>query len=66
MGALKDDPELEKIPTTMLSIVDDRHIGYCLGASDYLTKPIDRENLLASPDDMLLNRGPAETMPDRP
>ncbi len=47
LGALKEDPELENIPVAMLSIVDDRHIGYSLGASDYLTKPIDREKLLA-------------------
>jgi len=47
LAALKEDPELEKIPVAMLSIVDDRHIGYSLGASDYLTKPIDREKLLA-------------------
>ncbi len=46
LGALKEDPELEKIPVTMLSIVDDRRIGFTLGASDYLTKPIDREKLL--------------------
>ena len=47
LGALKEDPELEKIPVTMLSIVDDRRIGFTLGASDYLTKPIDRDKLLA-------------------
>jgi len=47
LAALKDDPETEKIPITMLSIIDDRRIGSSLGASDYLTKPIDREKLLA-------------------
>ncbi len=46
LGALKEDPELEKIPVTMLSIIDDQHIGFTLGASDYLTKPIDRNKLL--------------------
>ena len=30
----------------MLTIVDDRNLGYALGAADYLTKPIDRERLL--------------------
>jgi CheY-like chemotaxis protein len=30
----------------MLTIVDDRNLGYALGASDYLTKPIDRERLV--------------------
>jgi signal transduction histidine kinase/DNA-binding response OmpR family regulator len=48
LAALKEDPALEAIPVTMLSIVDDRRIGYALGASDYLTKPIDREKLLAT------------------
>ena len=47
LGALKEDPELEKIPVTMLTIVDDRRIGFALGASDYLTKPIDRDKLFA-------------------
>ena len=31
----------------MLTIVDDRNLGYALGAAEYLTKPIDRERLLA-------------------
>ncbi len=48
LAALKEDPALESIPVTMLSIVDDRRIGYALGASDYLTKPIDREKLLTT------------------
>jgi hypothetical protein len=47
LTALKEDPELEKIPVIMLSVVDDEHIGYSLGASAYLTKPIDRDRLLA-------------------
>ena len=31
----------------MLTIVDDKRMGYALGASEYLTKPIDRERLIA-------------------
>jgi DNA-binding response OmpR family regulator len=31
----------------MLTIVDDKNVGYALGATEYLTKPIDRERLLA-------------------
>jgi CheY-like chemotaxis protein len=30
----------------MLTIVEDRNLGYALGASDYMTKPIDRERLV--------------------
>ena len=31
----------------MITIVDDRNLSFALGASDYLTKPIDREQLAA-------------------
>jgi CheY-like chemotaxis protein len=31
----------------MLTIIDDRRMGYALGASEYLTKPIDRDRLIA-------------------
>jgi CheY-like chemotaxis protein len=46
LSALKADPEIADIPVVMLTIVDDRNLGYALGASDYLTKPIDRERLV--------------------
>ena len=46
LTALKEDPALEKIPVSMLSIVDERRIGFSLGASEFLTKPIDRGKLL--------------------
>jgi CheY-like chemotaxis protein len=47
LGALKTDAATADIPVVMLTIVDDRHLGYALGAAEYLTKPIDRERLLA-------------------
>ncbi len=46
LSALKADPEIADIPVIMLTIVDDKNLGYALGASDYLTKPIDRERLV--------------------
>jgi len=46
LSALKADPDVADIPVIMLTIVDDRNLGYALGASDYLTKPIDRERLV--------------------
>jgi GAF domain-containing protein/DNA-binding response OmpR family regulator len=46
LSALKADPDVADIPVVMLTIVDDRNLGYALGASDYLTKPIDRERLV--------------------
>ncbi|HEX7024467.1 MAG TPA: response regulator, partial [Gemmatimonadales bacterium] len=47
LAALKDDPDLAAIPVVMLSITDDRHLGFALGASEYLTKPIERAQLTA-------------------
>jgi CheY-like chemotaxis protein len=44
--ALKADPELADIPVVMLTVADNRNIGFALGAADYITKPIDRERLV--------------------
>jgi len=45
LRALKADPDLRPIPVIMLSMIDDRSRGYSLGAVDYLTKPVDRDQL---------------------
>ena len=45
LARLKDDPTLADIPVIMLTVVDDKKLGYALGAAEYLTKPIDREQL---------------------
>jgi signal transduction histidine kinase/CheY-like chemotaxis protein len=45
LSALKANPELADIPVIMLTIMDSKNMGYTLGASDYLTKPIDRDRL---------------------
>jgi CheY-like chemotaxis protein len=42
---LKADPVLKQIPVVMLTIVTNKEMGYVLGASEYLTKPIDRDRL---------------------
>jgi CheY-like chemotaxis protein len=47
LQALKADPELAEVPVVMLTILDEKNKGYALGASDYVTKPIDRERLRA-------------------
>ena len=39
-------PALPHIPVIMLTIVDDRTLGYSLGASEFMTKPIDRARLI--------------------
>src|SRR5207245_10286260 len=48
LSALKADADLAEIPVIMLTLVDDRNLGYTLGATEYLTKPLDRERLLAA------------------
>jgi PAS domain S-box-containing protein len=45
LTALKADPILMQIPVVMLTIVTNKEMGYVLGASEYLTKPIDRDRL---------------------
>jgi PAS domain S-box-containing protein len=45
LRALKADPNLRDIPVIMLTMVDDKTRGYALGATDYLSKPVDRDLL---------------------
>ena len=47
IAALKGDPALAAIPVVIVSIVDEAHRGIALGAAGYLTKPIERDKLLA-------------------
>ena len=47
LSTLMADADLSGIPVIMLTIVDDKRMGYALGASEYLTKPIDRERVVA-------------------
>ena len=47
LAALKADPVTANIPVIMVTIIDNRNLGYSLGAADYLTKPVDREQLAA-------------------
>jgi PAS domain S-box-containing protein len=48
LSALKTDPALADIPVIMLTIMDEKHLGYMLGAAEYLTKPINRRRLAAA------------------
>jgi signal transduction histidine kinase/CheY-like chemotaxis protein/HAMP domain-containing protein len=46
--ALKANAKTSDIPVIMVTIVDDKNLGYALGAADYVTKPFEREELLAA------------------
>jgi signal transduction histidine kinase/CheY-like chemotaxis protein len=43
---LKADPELADIPVLIMSIVSERALGFSLGVTDYLVKPVDRKVLI--------------------
>ncbi len=47
LAAIKGDPHLADIPVVLVTIEDNRSRGYSLGATEYLTKPIDRERLIS-------------------
>ena len=46
LQVLKNDPELRDIPVMILSITDNKSLGYALGVTDYIIKPFDRGELL--------------------
>jgi len=46
LAAIKNDPELQHIPVVIWSMTNDNHLGYALGASEFLTKPVNREQLV--------------------
>ena len=48
LSDLKADPELCGIPVVLVTLTDDKQVGYALGASDYLTKPVNFDRLTAS------------------
>jgi len=45
LSALKAEPDLADIPVIMVTVLDDRNLGFALGVSEYVTKPIEREHL---------------------
>jgi signal transduction histidine kinase/DNA-binding response OmpR family regulator len=46
LSSLKADPETAEIPVVIMTMYDDKEMGFALGASDYMTKPINRDRLL--------------------
>jgi CheY-like chemotaxis protein/anti-sigma regulatory factor (Ser/Thr protein kinase) len=43
---LKADPETRDIPVLMVTMTEDRELGYALGATEFLTKPVNRGQLV--------------------
>lgn len=63
LTSLKADPHLSDIPVIMLTMVNDRNRGFALGASDYLTKPIDRKRLSQLLNRFRVNKGDTGKLP---
>ncbi|CAN7156116.1 response regulator [Paenibacillus sp. LjRoot153] len=47
LTTLKNDPELSGIPVIMMSITEDKNMGYALGAAEFLTKPVYIDKLIS-------------------
>jgi CheY-like chemotaxis protein len=47
LSALKADPLTAEIPVVMVTVVDEKNLGFALGAADYLIKPIEWDRLIA-------------------
>lgn len=45
---LKEDQNTANIPVVMVSMVDDKELGFSLGAVDHLIKPINKKKLLST------------------
>jgi signal transduction histidine kinase/DNA-binding response OmpR family regulator len=43
---LKNTPETQDIPVIVLSIIDNKKLGFSLGAAEYLVKPVEKQVLL--------------------
>ena len=48
LAELKADVELADIPVVMATIMEDDRLGFALGAAEFVTKPINRAQLLAA------------------
>ena len=48
LNELKSDPETTDIPVIMTTIIENRNLGFSLGAIDYINKPIEQDQLLAT------------------
>ncbi|HTH63079.1 MAG TPA: response regulator, partial [Gemmatimonadales bacterium] len=48
LATLKADPELRDIPVVVVTVLKDRGLAFTLGASELMTKPVDRAGLVAT------------------
>jgi PAS domain S-box-containing protein len=48
MRELKDHPLCKDIPVIIISMVDERNVGFGLGAAEYFVKPVQKQDLIAA------------------
>jgi PAS domain S-box-containing protein len=61
LGALKRDPRTAEIPVIVVTVLDDPADARALGAEEWLTKPVSRDQLRAALARVAARRGPAST-----
>lgn len=49
---IKSDQETKEIPVIISSVADNKELGFALGASDYLVKPVDKITILKKIEDL--------------
>ncbi len=63
MKELKRHPLCKHIPIVIVSIIDEKNLGFGLGAVDYFVKPVNRDDLIKALDRVHLVRKPGERPP---
>jgi PAS domain S-box-containing protein len=58
---LKSDPATKDIPVILATVVDQRQLGYRLGAAGYLLKPFDRDSVMNTLSEIM--RDSSESLP---
>ena len=57
LQSLKNDPELRQIPVVILSIMENKALGFSLGSAGYIVKPFERRTLLEKLKGLELTKG---------
>jgi signal transduction histidine kinase len=60
---LKNDPDLRDIPVIMVSLIDNKNLGFALGVADYVVKPFNRVEILEKLKTITRGGGAAKSPP---
>jgi signal transduction histidine kinase/CheY-like chemotaxis protein/HAMP domain-containing protein len=52
LNRLKNNPNTSQIPVIVISMVDNKEIGFAMGVVDYFIKPVEKSQLIASLDNL--------------